>query len=144
MKNSCPGRGRGVVAVRDFAEGEVVVDYHAKSISEDEFNMISETEEENDRRSDYLFCLPEHNIYLDASAENCECHPCTRLIGRLINWAKFSSDRCNLVQRFFKCDGKTEVLLVAKRQISCLEELFYDYGDPACAEMFGFTGAGSN
>jgi hypothetical protein len=133
--------GRGVVAARHFVEGEILVDYHAPPIPlATEQEMMSASP--SDRRSDYLFAGP-GGLRLDGSSESCACHPETRIIGRLINFAARSTSECNAKPAFFKwVQGrdkllvKSSIILVATRSISPLEEIRYDYGDSNCVEMF--------
>jgi hypothetical protein len=134
--------GRGILAGRHFVEGEILVDYHAPKISpaaQEEMMSASSS----DRRSDYLFAGP-GGFYLDGSAESCACHPKTRILGRLVNFAARMTDECNVKPVIFnlrigrdKVMVKRFIILVAVRDISPLEELLYDYGDPNCVEMFG-------
>ncbi len=101
MAENCNDRGRGVVAIRKFAQNEIVVDYHAEFVSRAKSVTILSAETEDDHRSDNLFCLP-GGIFLDGSAETCECHPQTRLMGRLLNFARKESAECNARPEYFE------------------------------------------
>ena len=118
--------------MRNFAKGEIVVDYHAIPISKAESKLMMHAPA-NDRRSDYLFSLP-GGIFLDGSSEFCTCHPQTRLIGRLLNFSHKNDPTCNIRPQYFEFRHnhmKTfkTVLFVASRDILILEELTFDYND---------------
>lgn len=128
--------------MRSFQAGETICDYHAPQISEAEAEGIVHSEEACDRRSDYLFSayVTTHGwIYWDASAESCACHPQTRVLGRLINFAENGSHACNTRPTLCVFGSKktdAELIFVATRDISVLEEVCYDYGDKKCRELF--------
>ncbi len=138
-------RGRGVVAIRKFAKNKIVVEYHAKFVSRADSVTILSAETEDDRRSDYDFCLP-GGIFLDGSAETCECHPQTHLMGRLLNFAWKESAECNARPDYFEvrayCKLVRTVVFVAKRDIEVLKEIRFYYGDKSCLEIFLASGAG--
>jgi hypothetical protein len=139
VKEKCDDRGRGVIAMRPFLKGEIIVDYHAREISRIEMETIMDASDDDDRRSDYIFCGP-NSLFWDGSAESCHCHPQNRLIGRLINFAPKSSPECNAKPQFFQFMAYNKlfntILLVAARDIDMLEEIRFDYGDNTCLEMF--------
>jgi hypothetical protein len=85
--------------------------------------------------------LPD-GIHYAAHEEFCPCHPRQRTVGRLFNWAKKTgptSHECNMKLRFYhfrELEGEPKgCLFVAKRDISPLEELRYDYGDKRCTQL---------
>ena len=142
VKERCgPGgaRGRGVIAMRPFASGEIVADYHGRKISAAEAAAIMDAPE-SDRRSDYLFVLPDNDLYMDGSAETCECHPQMRILGRLFNFAVKETPGNNLSPKFIQCKvfGQNHriVVLVTNRPVATLEELRFDYGDSGSRSMF--------
>jgi hypothetical protein len=129
--------GRGVVAVQPFRKGDILLDYHGEYIDGATAAEIMASGEDNwaDRRMNYLFCCP-RGLFMDASAERCECHPNTRTLGRLLNFAD-GCDDCNVVPRFFSCGlNFTGIIFVAARDIAVLQELRYNYGDEVCLEIF--------
>lgn len=138
VNEECPGgRGRGIVATRFFHKNNIIVDYHARVISKEEKNGILE-----DNRSNYLFCGPS-GLYWDGSSESCICHPQSRLLGRLANFAKKDTLECNVKPQLFeyKLTSKSTrvfhtIIIVAIRDIAPMEELRYDYGDRVCLELF--------
>lgn len=132
----CPdGRGRGIVAARAFEANEILVDYHARLISKTEMEEI-----QTDSRVNYLFCGPS-GLFWDGSAESCVCHPQSRVLGRLVNFAKIHTFQCNAKPQLFqfqppKCTVFNTIILVATRDIKPLEEVRFDYGDRTCLELF--------
>jgi len=137
VMEKCPGgRGRGILATRCFLQNEIIVDYHARLISKDEMTDIAD-----DDRSSYLFCDYPNGLFWDGSCEFCFCHPQSRLLGRLANYAEKSSRECNAKPQLFefkpaKSPVFRTIILVATRDIAPLEELRFDYGDKACLELF--------
>ena len=137
VKEMCPGgRGRGLIASRRFLKNDILVDYHARVITQNEKEDIMTAD---DSRMNYLFCAP--GLVWDGSAEWCSCHPQSRLLGRLVNFAKKSTVECNARPQLFefkhsKSSVFNAIILVATRDIEPLEELRFDYGDNACLELF--------
>lgn len=131
--------GRGVVAMSYFRQNEIVLDYHGRRISRKERDEIVQNQNDNDRRSDYIF-IGIQGLIIDGSDEICDCHPHVRLLGRLVNHAEMKAPACNIVPRFFRHEDSkkthTFILFVASRDIEPLEELRYDYNDENCADMF--------
>ncbi len=117
-------------------------EYHAPLITPEMAKSIVDSIDPNDLRSNYLFCIPDRNMYLDGSLENCVCHPQTRLLGRLINWAEQGSHSCNLYPRAYGTGSEQVILFVATREILLFEELAYDYGDTSCKGLFNITQPG--
>ena len=134
MENCPDGRGRGLIASRRFNKHEVLLDYHAKQVSRAETNEIEDTS--------YLFCAS-NGLFWDGSAEFCECHPQSRLLGRLANFAAKNTPECNATPQLFSINSRSRkqkpfyaIVLVASRQIEPLEEIRFDYGDRACLALF--------
>jgi hypothetical protein len=139
VMEKCPGgRGRGLIAAKGFQKHEVLLDYHGKKISRAEANEIDE--DIDDHRSSYLFCGPD-GLFWDGSAEFCECHPQSRLLGRLANFAAKYTYECNAMPQLFACATYNSkpfhaIVLVATREIEPLEEIRFDYGDRRCLKLF--------
>ena len=110
-------------------------------ITRSEADVMEKTEDENDRRSDYVFAVPGHALTFDGSSEICDCHPGTRTVGRLLNYAYRLSPGCNVHPEFFQFKAQNNVfralLFVANREIDVQEELRFDYGDERSLAMFG-------
>ncbi len=137
VKEKCPeGRGRGIVASKEFLKYDIILDYHARVISKDEMTEIAE-----DDRSIYLFCGT-NGLFWGCSHESCTCHPQSRLLGRLANFAAKGIPECNVKPQLFQFQPSAKspifhtIILVATRDIAPLEELRFDYGDNACLELF--------
>lgn len=139
VMESCPGgRGRGLIAANNFAANEIIVDYHARRITKNEAQQIEDDPE--DYRYNYMFCGP-NGLFWDGSPESCICHPQSRILGRLANFAAKNTDECNAKPQFVefkhtKNQIYTTIILVATRDIKCLEEIRFDYGDKHCLELF--------
>ena len=118
-----------------------ITDSFFKEISREEAESMQKTEDDNDRRSDYMFCVPHKGLFYDRSSENCLCHPGTQTFGRLLYFAKKNNKECNISPEYFQYSadglGFKSILFVASRQIEPLEELRFDYGDDNCLSMFG-------
>ena len=103
---------------------------------------IANTEDESDRRSDYLMSMSMHGgVHITAHDEFCSCHPNMRTMGRLFNWAEVRSDPWNMKLIYYNFPhltgrGSSGALFVAVRDIPAMEELRYDYGDKICRTMF--------
>lgn len=137
MENCPGGRGRGLIASKTFQKNEIIVDYHARPISKCEAKDIED--DDDDKRYNYLFCGP-NGLFWDGSGEYCICHPQTRLLGRLANFAQKGSVECNAKPQFVEFNYNKKVshviILVATRDIQVLEEIRFDYGDKTCLELF--------
>ena len=155
MKQNCNNAGRGVIVMRPFTKGEIVVDYHAKEISTQEAEAIMNTDDDEDRRSDYLFVIPGHGMVLDGSSETCVCHPHSIVLGRLLNFATSSSKSCNISPHIMTFPVPTEqgkrnrdsnklfrvMVFCARRDIETFEEIRFDYGDETCLKLFSAAGS---
>ena len=83
--SEAPGIGRCVIAYADIAKGTVVCDYHAQLL---DWQIGHQKYKANTSVSNtYMFAVQEgsNRFYLDATDEHCQCHPTTKLQGRLIN-----------------------------------------------------------
>ena len=137
MENCPGGRGRGLIASKSFQKNEIIVDYHATAINKCQAKEIED--DHDDDRNNYLFSGP-NGLFWDGSAETCICHPQSRLLGRLANFAAKNSIECNAKPQFVELGSKKHlfhaIILVASRDIAVLEEIRFDYGDKACLELF--------
>ena len=123
---SIEGKGRGVLATRQFACGEVVCDYHGRVVSRQEGLRLHQATAE--RESGYVLFYKDRAGQakcIDAHEEECPCHPGRATFGRLIN---HSSKRANLRPRLYTVDGLDVILFLAVRDIKVNEELLSDYG----------------
>ncbi len=140
------GMGRGVIALKHFKKGDVILDYHGSEVPFEEYRDVHEyCEEKPDSR------MPEYCIeivrgkrrLIDATLEPCPCHPGRSCFGRLCNHANENSPYCNIRMVEVKADklyGLKEhwrrVVFVAKRDIEPLEQLMFDYGDENARRIF--------
>ena len=135
VNENCADRGRGLIAAKIFTKNEIIVDYHAQQISKNEADKIRA-----DDRSNYLFC-GNGNLFWDGSPESCACHPQSRLLGRLANFAVKNTTECNAKPQLFQFKEAGNkifhtLILVAIHEIKVGEEIRYDYGDEKCIELF--------
>lgn len=137
-------RGRGVVAVDYFKKGDIIMDYHGNEVKKSVANEMEATDDDQDRRSDYLFDLPELKITIDSSAEFCSCHPRLRTMGRLINWARSGTAEANAKATVYELKKLNKMvghiprglLFVASKDISPGDEIRCDYGNKRCEDLF--------
>lgn len=119
--------GRGVVTTAAIKESEIVCDYHTDLVIDQ--TLLRE-------RTNTQYVLDCGDFVLDATAETCKCHPGRRSFGRLLNYRPSNNQECNLRMKRANICGKEVVLFIAKRSIDVLEELCFDYNDPACRVEF--------
>ncbi|CAG0915622.1 unnamed protein product [Notodromas monacha] len=120
-KRIFPGKGRGVVAVRNFAKGEFVVEYSGDliDIKQAEQREAQYARDKNAGCYMYYFEHQNRQYCVDATQESGR-------LGRLINHSK---SQANLSTKTIMVDGKPRLALFATRDIGKSEELLYDYGD---------------
>lgn len=114
------GKGRGVIATRDFQRGEFVVEY-----SGDLVDLGIAKEREGQYSIDpavgcymYYFNHKNKRYCVDATAESGR-------LGRLLNHSR----QGNCATRVVDIDNRPYLILVAGQRIKSGEELLYDYGD---------------
>lgn len=125
--------GRGVVTTCRIAKFDIVCDYHTPIIlSQAQLDGMVE----KDEPTEYVFQCG--NLILDATSENCECHPGMRTFGRLLNFQRIGTNACNLIPKKMRLPMSTNdaIFFVANRDIEVLEELCWDYNDPECYRLF--------
>ncbi|XP_072563445.1 uncharacterized protein [Paramormyrops kingsleyae] len=120
-----PSKGRGVVATRVFASGEVVCDYHGKTVSLKDGLKIHAFAAQG-QTENVVFYKNSSGVamYIDAHNENCDCHPGKDTPGRFIN---HSHGQANLRSRLYALDDSDVILFIALRDINVDEELLFDY-----------------
>ncbi|XP_044762948.1 N-lysine methyltransferase KMT5A isoform X2 [Coccinella septempunctata] len=114
------GKGRGVVADKEFKRGDFVVEYSGDLIEISEAKKREELYAADQNAGCYMYYF-EHNNHkycIDATPES------TRL-GRLVNHSRNG----NLMTKTVSVDGKPRLVLIAKEDIAIGQELLYDYGD---------------
>ena len=114
-------KGRGVVALRKFKEGELVVECSGELIDSQESKLREATYSSANLSSSYMYYFEHQNqrMCIDATFES-------GLYGRLINHSRCNA---NLKPRLFTMRNTPRLVFLAKRDIHVNEELLYDYGD---------------
>lgn len=81
MNNVYIGKGnlanKGVYAARDFAQGEIVIQYHLKPLSKEEFENLPESEKEfthSYRGQIFLYQEPERYVNHSDNPNTCQDH----------------------------------------------------------------------
>uniref|UniRef100_A0A6P8S2C4 [histone H4]-lysine(20) N-methyltransferase n=1 Tax=Geotrypetes seraphini TaxID=260995 RepID=A0A6P8S2C4_GEOSA len=120
------GKGRGVIATRNFCRGEFVVEYHGDLI---EFTDAKKREQLYAQDSStgcymYYFQYLSKTYCVDATRE-------THRLGRLINHSK--NGNCHT--KLHDVNGVPHLILIASQDIKVDEELLYDYGDRSKASI---------
>lgn len=114
------GKGRGVVASKDFSKGDFVVEYSGDLIDPIEAKLREEIYARNENAGCYMYYFKYNNqqYCVDATIESGK-------LGRLVNHSRNG----NLVTKTILIDDKPRLVLLAKDNIRKGEELLYDYGD---------------
>ena len=114
-------KGRGVVALRKFKEGEFVVEYRGELIDSQEVKFREMIYASANLSSSYLYFFEYQNqrMCIDATFESGLC-------GRLVN---HSRSNANLKPRLLTIRNSPRLVFFAKKDIEINEELLYDYGD---------------
>ncbi|NP_001121300.1 N-lysine methyltransferase KMT5A-A [Xenopus laevis] len=114
------GKGRGVIATRDFQRGEFVVEYHGDLIEITDAKRREASYAQDSATGCYMYYFQYLNTSycIDATRE-------TGRLGRLINHSK--SGNCHT--KLHNINNVPHLILVASRDINVGEELLYDYGD---------------
>ncbi|XP_063820574.1 N-lysine methyltransferase KMT5A [Pseudophryne corroboree] len=115
-----PGKGRGVIATRNFLRGEFVVEYHGDllEITAAKEREVSYAEESSVGCYMYYFQFLNKTYCVDATKES-------KRLGRLINHSKAG----NCHTKLHSINDVPHLILIASRDIEAGEELLYDYGD---------------
>ncbi|KFD65280.1 hypothetical protein M514_00630 [Trichuris suis] len=121
------GKGRGVVAAKDFTKGEFVVEYRGELISRFEA-LKREKSYQNDSSIGcymYYFTFRNKHYCVDATEE-------TEYKARLIN---HSAKEPNCVPKIVEVNNRPCIVLIASRDVYVGEELLYNYGDRSRASI---------
>ncbi|XP_014244326.1 N-lysine methyltransferase KMT5A-A [Cimex lectularius] len=115
-----PGKGRGIVAKRNFLRGDFVVEYAGELISLEEAKIREAiySQDQNTGCYMYYFMYKNTQFCVDATIESSR-------LGRLVNHSRNG----NLVTKTIYVGGKPRLVLIAKEDIKVGDELTYDYGD---------------
>lgn len=114
------GKGRGVVATRDFQRGEYVVEYHGDLIEITDAKKREVLYAQDSSTGCYMYYFQHLNktYCVDATKES-------NRLGRLVNHSKTG----NCHTKLHNINNVPHLILIASRDIKASEELLYDYGD---------------
>ncbi|PIK51284.1 putative N-lysine methyltransferase SETD8-B isoform X2 [Apostichopus japonicus] len=114
------GKGRGVIATKDFAKGQFVVEYYGDLIDVTKAKELEAKYGMDPSIGCYMYYFEFKNkrYCVDATKESGR-------LGRLLNHSKTG----NCCTKLVPIQSKPHLILVAKRDIKEGEELLYDYGD---------------
>ncbi|XP_036907824.1 N-lysine methyltransferase KMT5A isoform X2 [Sturnira hondurensis] len=120
------GKGRGVIATKQFSRGEFVVEYHGDLIEITDARKREALYAQDPSTGCYMyyFQYSSKTYCVDATRE-------TNRLGRLINHSKCG----NCQTKLHDIDGVPHLILIASRDIEAGEELLYDYGDRSRASI---------
>lgn len=115
-----PGKGRGVVATKEFQRGDYVVEYAGELVSLEEARLREATYARDHTAGCYMYYFNHKDVSwcVDATRESAR-------IGRLVNHCRSG----NLMTKTITVGGLPRLVLVAKEHITPGDELTYDYGD---------------
>ncbi|KAH0625402.1 hypothetical protein JD844_014889 [Phrynosoma platyrhinos] len=120
------GKGRGVIATKQFHRGDFVVEYHGDliEITDAKKREAAYAQDPSTGCYMYYFQYLSKTYCVDATKE-------TNRLGRLINHSKCG----NCQTKLHDINGIPHLILVASRDIKAGEELLYDYGDRSKASL---------
>lgn len=120
------GKGRGVIAMKQFSQGDFVVEYHG-----DLLELTDAKKREALYAQDpsigcymYYFQYRSKTYCVDATRE-------TNRLGRLINHSRYG----NCKTKLHDIDSVPHLILIASRDIAAGEEILFDYGDRSKASI---------
>uniref|UniRef100_A0A8D2AH50 N-lysine methyltransferase KMT5A n=1 Tax=Sciurus vulgaris TaxID=55149 RepID=A0A8D2AH50_SCIVU len=115
------GKGRGVIATKQFSRGDFVVEYHGdlNEITEAKKRQALYPPDPSTGCYVYYFQYLSKTYCVDAAARE------TNRLGRLIN----HSQRGNCQTKLHDMDGVPHLVLIASRDLAAGEELLYHCGD---------------
>lgn len=120
------GKGRGVIATKQFSRGEFVVEYHGDLIEITDAKKREALYAQDPSTGCYMYYFQylSKTYCVDATRE-------TDRLGRLINHSKCG----NCQTKLHDIAGVPHLILIASRDIAAGEELLYDYGDRSRASI---------
>uniref|UniRef100_I3NHW9 N-lysine methyltransferase KMT5A n=1 Tax=Ictidomys tridecemlineatus TaxID=43179 RepID=I3NHW9_ICTTR len=120
------GKGRGVIATKQFSRGDFVVEYHGDLIEITDAKKREALYAQDPSTGCYMYYFQylSKTYCVDATRE-------TNRLGRLINHSKCG----NCQTKLHDIDGVPHLILIASRDIAAGEELLYDYGDRSRASI---------
>ncbi|XP_036029769.1 N-lysine methyltransferase KMT5A-like [Onychomys torridus] len=120
------GKGRGVIATKQFSQGDFIVEYHGDLIDITDAKKREAWYAQDPSTGCYMYYFQYLNktYCVDATRE-------TNRLGRLINHSKCG----NCQTKLHVISGVPHLILIASRDIAVGEELLYDYGDRSKASI---------
>uniref|UniRef100_A0A2I2YI91 N-lysine methyltransferase KMT5A n=1 Tax=Gorilla gorilla gorilla TaxID=9595 RepID=A0A2I2YI91_GORGO len=120
------GKGRGVIATKQFSRGDFVVEYHGDliEITDSKKREALYAQDPSTCCYMYYFQYLSKTYCVDATRE-------TNCLGRPISHSKCG----NCQTKLHDIDGVPHLTLIASRDMAAGEELLYDYGDRSKASI---------
>ncbi|XP_076434605.1 N-lysine methyltransferase KMT5A-like [Babylonia areolata] len=114
------GKGRGVVATKEFHRDDFVVEYAGELVSITTARQREQLYEKDEEVGCYMYYFTHRNKHycIDATAESGK-------LGRLLNHSR----RGNCYTKVFAIGDRPALVLLASQTIKKGQELTYDYGD---------------
>ncbi|KAK2098204.1 N-lysine methyltransferase kmt5a [Saguinus oedipus] len=124
--NLIDGKGRSVIATKQFSQGDFVVEYRGDliEITDAKKREVLYAQDPSTGCYMYYFQYLSKTYCVDATRE-------TNRLGRLINHSKCGNCQTTL----HDIDGVPHLILIASRDIAAGEEFLYDYGDRSKASI---------
>ena len=115
------GKGRGVIASRNFVKGEFIVEYAGDLVDETTAKQLEELYSLDCSKGCYMYYFSHmgKQFCVDATKESGR-------YGRLLNHSRVAP---NCTTKIFMLGNMPRLILVAKCDISEGDELLFDYGD---------------
>ena len=122
------GKGRGVIATKQFSRGDFVVEYHGDLIEITDAKKWEALYAQDPSTGCYMYYFQylSKTYCVDATRETNPNRP-----GRPINHSKCG----NCQTKLHDIDGVPHLILIASRDIAAGEELLYNYGDRSKASI---------
>ncbi|XP_041493095.1 N-lysine methyltransferase KMT5A-like [Microtus oregoni] len=120
------GKGRGVIATKQFSREDFVVEYHGDLIEISDAKKREALYAQDPSRGCYMYYFQYRSktYCVDATRE-------TNRLGRLINHSRYG----NCKTKLHDIDGVPHLILIASRDIAAGEEILFDYGDCSKASI---------
>ncbi|CAO2617972.1 N-lysine methyltransferase KMT5A [Lemmus lemmus] len=123
------GKGRGVIATKQFSRGDSVVEYHGDLLENTDAKKQEAVYAQDPSTGCYMYYFQylSKTYCVDATRE-------TNRLGRLINHSKYR----NCKTKLYVIDSVPHLILIASRDIAAGEELLFNYGDRSKASIEAF------
>ncbi|KAK7795521.1 hypothetical protein U0070_022952 [Myodes glareolus] len=120
------GKGRGLIATKQFSQGDFVVEYHGDLLGITDAKKREALYAQDPSIGCYMYYFQYRNktYCVDATRE-------TNRLGRLINHSRYG----NCKTKLHDIDSVPHLILIASRDIAAGEEILFDYGDRSKASI---------